>query len=183
MSDVMLSTSGRALCRVGTITVAVGFLVIASATMLGPRALKHVEKEESLMATAMMRPMDGTVHRRLSHGNPSSIPPAPTAPTGSCWHFLPSGCPCGAGSTCFSDGGSAEEASGNWILDDWGPANGYTGVDGCSVRLGQTNGWCGVTDALRAGANDSIRRLCLTSVTFSLSAGWVILRIRSCAQH
>ena len=64
-----------------------------------------------------------------------AIPPAPTSPVGSCFHYFPTGCP---------KNGVAVGAG--WIEDKWGPANGFAGEAGCTQRAKGLNNWCGVAD-------------------------------------
>ena len=65
-----------------------------------------------------------------------SVPPAPSSPIGSCWHYFPSGC---------TNGGIS---AGTWAEDTWGPSNGYPGPSGCAERAAGQNSWCGVSDVI-----------------------------------
>ena len=69
---------------------------------------------------------------------PPSVPPVPTEPEGGCYYFYPSGCPAG-------DGSGPSTA---WVLDTWGPDNGYAGEAGCEKRGVDLNSWCGTTDII-----------------------------------
>ena len=65
-------------------------------------------------------------------------PPPPTGTGGTCYHFFPSGCPSGDPTTSSTE----------WVIDVWGPSNGFTGASGCGSRVEGQNQWCGTNDIL-----------------------------------
>lgn len=76
------------------------------------------------------------------------LPAVPTEPFDSCWHFLPNGCPCGAGSICAREGGEKQRFWNKWQRDIWDPRGEPKTPGACARKVTQKNGWCGVDDTV-----------------------------------
>ena len=83
---------------------------------------------------------------------PSTAPPTPFAPLGSCWIFFESGCP--NGRMAFGSAPSTE-----WRRDNWAEAQAqYQGAAGCGKRRDDLNRWCGASDVRTHHVPNDIHR-------------------------